>query len=146
MHTSLTGSKDEAGRRLRVVIVDDDRACAEGLTDAVEDFGAQAWTCLNGAEAIALIRQCRPDIVFLDLEMPGVSGLDVAGSMRMDQTLNAVKLVAVSGHNDREARDQTAKAGFDLHIAKPFKLASLEGMLDLVSATLLGGTSAKVVA
>ena len=136
MQTSTTGSEVKPDRRLRVVVVDDDRGCVEGLADAIQDFGAQAWACVNGADAMAVIRQRQPDVVFLDLDMPGIGGLAIADLMRTDKALNAIKLIALSGHNDGEARRQTAKAGFDLHLAKPIKLAFLEDMLDLVSATL----------
>lgn len=136
MQVGETGKANKAIRCLRVLVADDDRGCVEGLAAAIEDFGAQVWTSLNGTDAMGLIRQHRPDVVFLDLEMPGVSGLAIAGALRGDKTLSAIKLIALSGHADGDTRRATAKAGFDLHLAKPIRLAILEDILDLVTATL----------
>ncbi len=122
--------------RLRVLIIDDDASCATGLAEAVEDLGAEAQICLRGTDAMAAAYDFRPEMVLLDLDMPGLSGFDIASAMRTQPSLNATKLIAVSGHNDADTRRGSAKAGFDLHLAKPVKLALLEDILDLITAMI----------
>ncbi|MFT4074404.1 MAG: response regulator [Asticcacaulis sp.] len=123
--------------RLRVLIVDDDAACATGLAEAVEDLGALARICIRGKDAMAAARDFSPEMILLDLDMPGLSGFDIASTIRAMTSMHATKLIAISGHNDAEARRDTARAGFDLHLAKPVRLAVLEDIVDL-TRTILG--------
>ena len=122
--------------RLRVLIVDDDADCATGLAEAVEDLGAEARICLRGEDALAATRAFHPEMIFLDLEMPGLSGFDIAAAIRTLTSLNAIKLIAISGHNDADAKRGTAKAGFDLHLAKPIRLSVLEDIVELTRAMI----------
>lgn len=133
--TNISGTPDATQtERLRILIVDDDASCATGLAEAVEDLGAEARICLRGEDALAAMRAFRPEMILLDLEMPGLSGFDIASAIRAITTMNATKLIAISGHNDQDARQGTARAGFDLHLAKPIRLSLLEDILELTRA------------
>ncbi|MFT4077504.1 MAG: response regulator [Asticcacaulis sp.] len=123
---------------LRVLVVDDDAACAAGLAEAICDLGAETRICLNGPDALAAARAFHPELVLLDLEMPGASGFDVANAIRRVGSLTATKLIALSGHSDAEARTGSAQAGFDLHLAKPLRLSLLEDIIDLARLTMAG--------
>ena len=121
------------GDPLRVLIVDDDPEIAQMLKEAVEDMGDAAEVCHDGRGAVTLTLAMEPDVVLLDLSLPDMDGLKVAQTLRDGAGGGrALKIVAVTGYGDAEARRKTAAAGFDLHLAKPVRLEILESMLDLL--------------
>jgi CheY-like chemotaxis protein len=90
----------------------------------------------DGAAALALAAGFQPDLVLLDLGMPGLSGLDVARQLRATQGNAALRLVALTGWGSEQDRARTTAAGFDLHLTKPVTLSTL-------SAALAGTAAAK---
>jgi CheY-like chemotaxis protein len=122
----------KAGDPLQVLIIDDDRETARSLREAIEDMGDTASVGFDGGEAVALTLATAPDVLFLDLSLPGLNGLEVAQALRGAAGTGGLKIVAVTGFGDEEARRQTAAAGFDLHLTKPVRFHVLEAMLDLL--------------
>jgi len=122
----------KAGEPLQVLVIDDDRETALSLREAIEDMGDAASVGFDGGEAIALTLATAPDVLFLDLSMPGLNGLQVAEALRGAGGMGGLKIVAVTGFGDEETRKQTAAAGFDLHLTKPVRFDVLESMLDLL--------------
>lgn len=126
------GEAPVVNRSLRILIVDDNQESAISLRDAVADFGDTADICFNGAEAVTRVTQMRPDVLLLDLSMPVADGFQVARVLRGLPALGGLKIIAVTGYGDAEARRKTAAAGFDLHLTKPVRFSVLEDMLDLL--------------
>ena len=114
---------------LKVLVVDDNPGVAELIRDAVEDLGNLAMACFSGVEALQLVGRFRPDVILLDLDMPGTSGVDVARMLRGDRQFDRMKIIAQTAHGTVEDRRSTASAGFDLHLAKPISLAMLDDVL-----------------
>jgi PAS domain S-box-containing protein len=104
---------------LRILVVDDNRDAADTLTMLLQMMGAAARSAFNGPDALAALHADRPDIVFLDLGMPGMDGYAVAKIVRSDPRYHAVKLVALSGWGQLDDRRRTREAGFDCHVVKP---------------------------
>ena len=129
------GDTQAPGRPLRILIVDDNRESALSLREAVTDFGDTADICFDGAEAVGRTTALRPDVLLLDLSMPGVDGFQVAQGLRGLPNLSGLKIIAVTAYGDADARQKTAAAGFDLHLTKPVRFAVLEDMLDLLRHT-----------
>ena len=125
-------SSRRSGDPLRVLIVDDDRQIAESLKEAVQDLGDEVVVGFDGKDAVALALATAPDVVLLDLSLPDVDGVTVAGQLRLGRGLRALKIIAVTGYGDAEARLRTAAAGFDLHLTKPVRFGILESVLDLL--------------
>jgi len=132
-------SPRKAGEPLQVLIVDDDRDTALSLREAIEDMGDAASVGFDGGEAIALTLATTPDVLFLDLSLPGINGLQVAETLRGAGGMGGLKIVAVTGFGDEETRKQTAAAGFDLHLTKPVRFDVLESMLDLLRSAPVRG-------
>lgn len=122
-------SSDEA---LRILVVDDNVASAMTLKWAVESQGYVAEVCHDGKCALEMVEHFRPDIILLDLGMPGLNGLQVARALRADRRYSGIKIIAQTGWGDSEMRRRTAEAGFDLHLVKPVDLVVLEDMLALL--------------
>ncbi|MFT3998227.1 MAG: response regulator [Asticcacaulis sp.] len=116
---------------LKVLVVDDNRASAESLGWAIEAWGDEVRTCFDGLSALETARVFHPDIVLLDLGMPGMDGLAVARALRADTGRRGCKIIAQTGWGDAARRRETAAAGFDLHLVKPVDLSVLNDMLDL---------------
>jgi CheY-like chemotaxis protein len=79
--------------------------------------------------AIEVAKEFRPDLVLMDLGMPGMSGFEAAKHIRAQSWGKAMKLVALSGWGQPEHKIRTREAGFDLHMVKPPKLEDLKRLL-----------------
>lgn len=117
---------------LRVLVVDDNQASADTLHWTVELFGDTVKSCHNGKTALKLAADFRPDVVLLDIGMPGMDGLQVCEALRAMPDLKHVKIIAQTGWGDEQMRRKTATAGFDLHLVKPVDPHVLEDMLWLL--------------
>jgi CheY-like chemotaxis protein len=104
--------------RLRVLAVDDDADCVFVIATLLRLAGHEVHTARNGWEALAVARQVRPDVVLLDLGLPGMSGYELAGQMKK-HAAHPPLLIALSGQVREEARRRCRDAGIDLHLLKP---------------------------
>ncbi|MGN6366542.1 response regulator [Asticcacaulis taihuensis] len=117
---------------LRVLVVDDNQASADTLHWTVELFGDTVKSCHDGRTALKLAADFRPDVILLDIGMPGMDGLQVCEALRAMPDLKHVKIIAQTGWGDEQMRRKTATAGFDLHLVKPVDPHVLEDMLWLL--------------
>lgn len=114
---------------LRVLIVDDNRDAADCLGLLLGLLGADTRVCYAGADALALAPAFRPHVGLFDIDMPGMSGLELARLIRAQHGRRRLLLAAVTGVSDPDARAATAAAGFDWHLTKPVDGTALAGRL-----------------
>ena len=119
-----------ADRSSRVLVVDDNVDAAESMAIVLGLAGHEVWTAHDGEHALEIARQSRPDLVFLDLGMPRMTGYDVARRIRLEPGGENIVLVACTGWGQPEDRRRSAAAGFDHHLVKP---VSPEAVLELVA-------------
>jgi two-component system response regulator MtrA len=112
------GSRTDAGARGKVLVVDDDIALSEMLGIVLRGEGFDPVFCSNGSEALRVFRDSRPDIVLLDLMLPGKDGVDVCRLIRAESGTPIVMLTAKSDTVDVVVG---LEAGADDYIVKPFK-------------------------
>ncbi len=112
------GSRTDGGTRGKVLVVDDDIALAEMLGIVLRGEGFEPVFCSNGSEALRVFRESRPDIVLLDLMLPGKDGVDVCRLIRAESGTPIVMLTAKSDTVDVVVG---LEAGADDYIVKPFK-------------------------
>ncbi|MDR5759992.1 PAS domain S-box protein [Caballeronia sp. LZ035] len=124
-----TTSGMAATRQLDVLVVDDNRDSADSMTLLVDMLGHRARPAYDGSEALAAFGTERPQVVLLDLSMPGLTGFDVIRRMR-DEGARVV-VAAMTGLGSDEDRARTRAAGFDAHLVKPVDLPELERVLAL---------------
>ena len=114
---------------LRVLVVDDNADAADMLAALIDVVGHASVVANSGADALRLLPTLRPDIVFLDIGMPGMNGYEVAQQLRAMPALVQPVLVALTGWGDQKDRARTSEAGFDHHLIKPADLGTVERLL-----------------
>jgi CheY-like chemotaxis protein len=105
-------------------MIEDDADAREVLQLALEAEGQAVAVAADGAEGLALATATRPDVVLVDLGLPGLDGYQVARQLR-DALGNHVRLIAVTGYGRSEDRRRSAAAGFDEHLIKPIDVDAL---------------------
>ena len=130
----VTLQKDPASTALakRALVVDDNADVADSLAMLLQSFGVDARACYGGAEALAKLKEFKPDIAFLDLGMPEMDGYQAARAIRATPEGKELSLVALSGWGDGEHRKRALEAGFDRHIVKPIEADDLAELLAAV--------------
>ena len=114
----------------RILVVDDNESSAMTLSWAMEMYGYEVRTCYNGASAVEVAEDFKPEIVLLDIGMPVMDGYEVCRQLRQSPSLCGTRVVAQTGWGDAETRRRTKEAGFDEHLTKPVDLWALKDMLD----------------
>lgn len=113
-----------------VLVVDDNRDAAETLAALLNMLGHRACVANEGRQALRMLPGLMPDVVFLDLGMPGMSGFEVAAAIRRDARLAGIRLVALTGWGGEADRGKSRAAGFDEHLTKPATLEAIEDVLN----------------
>jgi signal transduction histidine kinase/DNA-binding response OmpR family regulator len=117
-----TALSDEALPPLSVLLVDDDEYNVVVLKSLLPSPPLTVRTAVNGRAALQLVQQARPDVIFLDLEMPIMGGLEALSRIRELQRERGEppsRIAAFSAHDDDATRRKSLEAGFDLYLAKP---------------------------
>ena len=119
-----------ATRPLRVLVVDDNPDAADALAAVVELMGCDVRACYDGESALDAVRAELPDVCLLDLMMPGLDGLELAGLIRAQVGRRPMLLVATTALGALEDRTATALAGFHFHLVKPIDTPTLRAAFD----------------
>jgi PAS domain S-box-containing protein len=127
-------SHPSAQRALRVMVVDDNRDAADTLAALVQSMEHSCQTAYDGEAALRLAEAIKPDVVFMDIGLPHVSGYQIAQELRRRTLAPAPLLVAVTGWGQEADRRQALNAGFDLHFAKPVSENVIRSVLSQASA------------
>lgn len=122
-------ASEPEGPPRRVLIVDDNADALELLAQTITAWGHEVATARDGPSGIRAAQALRPDLILLDIGLPGLSGLEVARTLRADPAFRDTLIVALTGYGHPEDRERSLAAGFDLHLTKPVDLARLERLL-----------------
>jgi PAS domain S-box-containing protein len=112
----------------RVLVVDDNADTAEGIERFLKLLGSDVRVARDGAEAIAVARDQRPQIVLLDIGLPGMDGYEVARALRAEEFGKSALIIAVSGYGQPEDLRRSQDAGFDHHLVKPVDYDALTSL------------------
>jgi CheY-like chemotaxis protein len=119
-----------AGRR--VLVVDDNEAAASMLALLLDRLGARkVEVATDGVAAVSKARELLPDLVLLDLGLPGMDGYQVARELRCSRELDRAVLVALTGYGQEQDRLRSREAGFDEHLVKPATVEDLQRVLSM---------------
>ncbi|HEY4181060.1 MAG TPA: response regulator [Kofleriaceae bacterium] len=112
-----------------ILVVDDDPEIVSMLETRLTKRGYKVSTAPDGHKALELARKERPDLVLLDVMMPGKSGWEVAKALKSDPATQDIKIVMVTAIGERMNAMTSPIAGADAHIDKPFEFEKLEGVI-----------------
>jgi two-component system CheB/CheR fusion protein len=115
----------------RVLVVDDNEDAAEMLALVLRKHGHTVELAFNGEDALELAAVSHPEVVLLDIGLPGIDGYEVARRLRASPSAVRPVLVAVSGYGQPADRLRSREAGFDHHLVKP---VAMERLLPLLIA------------
>jgi CheY-like chemotaxis protein len=113
----------------RVLIVDDNVDVAKSFALLLNALGHEVRAVHDGEAALEVAPVWKPDVVFLDIGLPGLSGYDVARRMRELAPLRHVLLIAVTGYGEPNDQLRSQEAGFDHHLLKPVDIQDVERLL-----------------
>jgi two-component system, OmpR family, response regulator len=123
------GGAAERSAARRILFVDDSIDAAIAMSMLLEALGHEVRTEHDGPSALASVDAFRPEVVVLDIGLPGMNGFDVARAMRkLDATRNAL-MIALTGYGSDADRKDAIDAGFDHHLTKPVSITDLEALL-----------------
>jgi CheY-like chemotaxis protein len=111
--------------RRRVLIVDDDRDAADMLAQALANAGHIVRQEHDGTSALVAAAQFQPDVILLDLGLPGMDGIEVARRLRTYPQLSKVRIVALTGFGQGSDRRRSAAVGIESHLVKPVDVATV---------------------
>jgi signal transduction histidine kinase/DNA-binding response OmpR family regulator len=117
---------------LRILVVDDHPDAAESMAALMQAAGHQPTVAHDGPSAIALASRVRPDVVLLDIGLPGMNGFEVARTLRAAPETSGCVLIAMSGYGQTEDQKRSREVGFDHHLVKPADFSALERILETV--------------
>jgi two-component system CheB/CheR fusion protein len=113
----------------RVVIIDDNEDAAQSTAMLVEELGGLARTANDGASGLAVVQEFAPDIVLLDIGMPGMDGYEACRQIREQTSQRHIVVIAVTGWGQPQDKQRALDAGFDAHLTKPVDPATLTSVL-----------------
>ncbi len=132
---SVAADEPSATRPLRILVVDDQMDTVLSLSMLLNASGHDVRAAHDGLTALDAALEHRPDVVLLDIGLPGLNGYEVAKQVRLHPLLKHVVLVALTGYGRDSDRQASMEAGFDHHVVKPLHLNQLELILAGVSLT-----------
>jgi signal transduction histidine kinase/CheY-like chemotaxis protein len=113
------------GRKMQVLVVDDNQDAADSLAALLEIDGFDVRAVYDGPAALAAVEQLAPDMIIMDLGMPGMDGYETARAIRQRPGAERILLLALTGWGQSDARRRTVEAGFDHHLVKPVELEQI---------------------
>ncbi|MBI1328100.1 MAG: response regulator [Alphaproteobacteria bacterium] len=123
---------------LRILVVDDNVPSAKTTAWMLEMIGHQTSMCHDGREALEYAEKFKPQVIFLDIGLPSMSGYEVCKALRQNPIFKEALIIAQTGWGQKRDRDLSEEAGFDHHLVKPINLQDVETLLQKkIAGTIL---------
>jgi CheY-like chemotaxis protein len=126
-------SSPQPPARLRALVVDDSADYTDCLTHLLRLWGHEPAGAYDGPEALAVATRFRPDMVFLDLDLPGMDGYEVARRLRRLPGLGAIALVALTGRREEGDRLRGERNEGTLHVVEPTDAEALRAVVGVLA-------------
>ncbi len=129
MNTTAEATGGAASNR-RILLVDDSVDAAFAMSMLLEALGHEVHTEHDGPHALASLDAFRPDVIVLDIGLPGMNSFEVAREMRKHDVTRHALLLAMTGYGSDADKQEAIAAGFDHHLTKPVSIGNLEALLN----------------
>jgi two-component system cell cycle response regulator DivK len=116
--------------RRKILVVEDNELSMKLVNDLLEFHGHQIFQATRGADAIRIAHDSRPYLILLNLQLPDMSGLDVARALKADEATRAIPVVAVTAFAMRGDEEKARNAGCDGYVTKPIRIQSFLQTVD----------------
>jgi CheY-like chemotaxis protein len=131
----IDGIEPASKGSLNILLIDDNKDLTEVLCGFIDFLGHKPAAAHHGTEGIAKARAIRPDVIICDIGLPGMSGYEVARTIREDTELRHTFLIALSGYAQSEDIECSMQAGFDCHLGKPVSIGTLQQAFNAVNGS-----------
>ena len=121
---------EDAEGGLRVLVIDDNRDSADSASDVLRLLGNHVECAYDGESGVAVAARLKPQMILLDLAMPGMDGFEARRRLREQNASEGAFLVAMTGFGNEDDKRRTRAAGFDAHLTKPVELDALISLLN----------------
>lgn len=115
-----------------IIIIDDNRDLNYITCEILKILGYEVISVDNGKEGIEKAKELNPKVILCDIGMEGMNGYDVARYIRKDNDLKDIHMIAISGYSSQKDVEESKKAGFDIHLAKPIDMKELQKILEKI--------------
>ena len=109
----------------RILVVEDNPLNLKLVRDVLTVSGYEVVAAPSGEEGVSLAQTCEPDLVLMDIQLPGIDGYEALRLLRQNPQLDGVPVVAVTAFAMREDRERAAREGFDGYLGKPISVRAL---------------------
>ena len=113
----------------KILVVDDNVDLTHSLKLLLEALGHEVYSAYEGRSALELARRILPEIIVLDIGLPGMNGLEVARQLRAEFPQRQLLLIALTGYGRAQDCRRSRQAGFDYHLVKPLDLGHLQSLI-----------------
>ena len=120
----------------RILIVEDEHNTAASMADLLEALGCETLIATDGVKAVRMATEFHPNIVLLDIALPGMNGYEVTQALRTTPALSAVLIVAISGYGEPEDKRKAYNAGIDLHLTNPVIIYFLKQLISVYGSCI----------
>lgn len=114
----------------RILVVEDNKANRDLISFVLKPHGYEIIEAADGNDGLRLAREARPDLIFMDLQMPGLDGLTATRAVREIPELKGVKIIAVTAFAMAGDRETALAAGVDEYLSKPINTRELPGVVE----------------
>jgi two-component system CheB/CheR fusion protein len=125
----IASENDRTGQAKKVLVVDDNKDFTDALARLLQVAGHQVMVIDHGSKALGALKEFEPDVVMLDLGLPGINGLTVLHEIRESPLQKQPRVVIVSGYGQESDKQRSLLAGADDHLVKPVDFATIEKVL-----------------
>jgi CheY-like chemotaxis protein len=118
----------------KILIVDDEPAIRFLITAVLEDEGYELFEAADGREAVTLLADVQPDLIILDVMMPGITGYELCAKLKQEPTTREIVIIMLTAKGQERDRRHSEQAGADYYLRKPFSPLELSALV----ASILG--------
>ena len=118
----------------KILVIDDEPEITEIIDTFLTEFGFKVETINSAMEAISKAQQFKPEIVLLDIMMPGMDGYDICAQLKKDPQFAKIPIIFLTGKDRNDDMGRSFKSGGDMFIKKPF---SCERLLEIINIVLM---------
>jgi CheY-like chemotaxis protein len=125
-HQTAAPAVNEADVTKKIMVIDDNVDAANTLADLLGIVGHEVQTAYTGKEGVEMAKSFHPQIIFLDIGLPDMSGYDVATLLRSNEQIKDCYLIALTGYGTDNDKQHAINVGFDFHLTKPLSLSKIK--------------------